>query len=67
MQRLLNFSSWDQDACRDAACRYVVRQFGDPGGVRAVDETGFLKKGRMSPGTVPAIGNDAIGRAEKGT
>ena len=25
MQRLLNFSPWDQDACRDAVCRYVVR------------------------------------------
>jgi SRSO17 transposase len=50
MQRLLNFSPWDQDACRDAVCRYVMRQFGDPGGVLAVDETGFLKKGRMSAG-----------------
>jgi SRSO17 transposase len=27
-----------------------MRQFGDPGGVLAVDETGFLKKGRMSAG-----------------
>src|SRR5487761_17373 len=44
MQRLLNFSPWDEDACRDAVRRYVVRQFGDPGGVLAVDETGFLKK-----------------------
>ena len=50
MQRLLNFSPWDEDACRDAVCRYVVRQFGDPGAVLAVDETGFLKKGRMSAG-----------------
>jgi SRSO17 transposase len=50
LQRLLNFSPWDQDACRDAVCRYVMRQFGDPGGVLAVDETGFLKKGRMSAG-----------------
>jgi SRSO17 transposase len=50
MQRLLNFSPWDQDACRDGVCRYVVRAFGDPGAVLAVDETGFLKKGRMSAG-----------------
>jgi SRSO17 transposase len=50
VQRLLNFSPWDQDACRDAVCHYVMRQFGDPGGVLAVDETGFLKKGRMSAG-----------------
>jgi len=48
MQRLLNSSPWDEDACRDALCRYVIRQFGDPGAVLAVDETGFLKKGRMS-------------------
>jgi SRSO17 transposase len=50
MQRLLNFSPWDEDACRDAVCRYVVRQFGDQGAVLAVDETGFLKKGRISAG-----------------
>ena len=48
MQRLLNFSPWDEDACRDAVCRYAVRHLGDPGAVLAVDETGFLKKGRMS-------------------
>ena len=50
MQRLLNFSPWDEDACRDAVARYVVRRLGDPGAVLAVDETGFLKKGRMSAG-----------------
>src|SRR5258707_2596243 len=50
MQRLLNFSPWDQDACRDALSRYVVRNMGDPGAVLAVDETGFLKKGKTSGG-----------------
>src|SRR5712692_2750064 len=50
LQRLLNFSPWDQDACRDAVRWYVVRHLGDPGAVLAVDETGFLKKGRMSAG-----------------
>src|SRR5450755_3777038 len=50
MQRLLNFSPWDEDACRDAVRRYVVRSLGDPAAVLAVDETGFLKKGRMSAG-----------------
>ena len=50
MQRLLNFSPWDEDACRDAVRRYVVRNLGDPAAVLAVDETGFLKKGRMSAG-----------------
>src|SRR6266404_3463197 len=42
MQRLLNFSPWDEDACRDALSRYVVARMGDPGAVLAVDETGFL-------------------------
>jgi SRSO17 transposase len=50
MQRLLNFSPWDEDAARDALARYVARSMGDPAAVLAVDETGFLKKGRMSAG-----------------
>ena len=50
MQRLLNFYAWDQDAVRDALRQYVVKAFGDPAGVLAADETGFLKKGRMSAG-----------------
>src|SRR5215469_11351596 len=50
MQRLLNFSPWDEDAARDALARYVVKAMGDPAAVLAVDETGFLKKGRMSAG-----------------
>jgi len=45
MQRLLNFSPWDEDAARDALAGYVVRAMGDPAAVLAVDETGFLKKG----------------------
>ena len=50
MQRLLNFSPWDEDAARDALARYVVRAMGDPAAVLAAGETGFLKKGRMSAG-----------------
>src|SRR5215467_15910564 len=50
LQRLLNFSPWDEGACRDALRRYVVAHLGDPSAVLAVDETGFLKKGRMSAG-----------------
>jgi SRSO17 transposase len=50
MQRLLNYSPWDEDACRDALSRYVARCLGDPAAVLAVDETGFLKKGLMSAG-----------------
>ena len=50
LQRLLNFSPWDEDACRDAIRGYVVAHLGDPAAVLAVDETGFLKKGKMSAG-----------------
>ncbi len=50
MQRLLSFYSWDADAVRDAVRRYVVKNIGDPGAVLVADETGFLKKGRMSAG-----------------
>ena len=50
MQRLLNFYSWDADAVRDAVRRYAIRHLGDPGAVLVADETGFLKKGRMSAG-----------------
>jgi SRSO17 transposase len=50
MQRLLNFSPWDEDACRDALARYVARNLGDAGAVLAVDETQFLKKEARSTG-----------------
>jgi SRSO17 transposase len=63
MQRLLNFSPWGQDACRDAVRRYVVRDLGDAGAVLAVDETGFLKKGRMSAG-VARMYTGTAGRVE---
>jgi len=63
LQRLLNFSPWDEDACRDAIRRYVVRHLGDPGAVLAADETGFLKKGRMSAGVARQYSGTA-GRVE---
>src|SRR5260370_12967064 len=50
MQRLLNFSPWDEDACRDALARYVARNLGDPAAVLAVDETGVFKKGEVLAG-----------------
>ena len=62
MQRLLNFSPWDQDAARDALARYVARM-GDPAAVLAVDETGFLKKGKMSAG-VARMYTGTAGRIE---
>jgi SRSO17 transposase len=63
MQRLLNFSPWDEDAARDALARYVARRMGDPAAVLAVDETGFLKKGRMSAG-VARMYTGTAGRIE---
>lgn len=63
MQRLLNFSPWDEDAARDALARYVVTRMGDPAAVLAVDETGFLKKGRMSAG-VARMYTGTAGRVE---
>jgi SRSO17 transposase len=63
MQRLLNFSPWDEDAARDALAGYVVKAMGDPAAVLAVDETGFLKKGRMSAG-VARMYTGTAGRVE---
>jgi SRSO17 transposase len=63
MQRLLNFSPWDEDAGRDALARYVVTALGDPAAVLVVDETGFLKKGRMSAG-VARMYTGTAGRVE---
>lgn len=63
LQRLLNAAPWDEDACRDAVARYVTREFGDPGAVLAPDETGFIKKGRMSAG-VARMYTGTAGRVE---
>src|ERR1044072_2359988 len=51
MQRLLDFYAWDRDGMRDDVRAAVVEVLGDERqGVLVVDETGFLKKGRMSAG-----------------
>lgn len=51
MQRLLNFYAWDNDGLRDDVRAAVVEVLGDERqGVLVVDETGFLKKGRLSAG-----------------
>jgi len=63
LQRLLNFSPWDEEGCRDAVRRHVVRHLGDPGAVLVADETGFLKKGRMSAG-VARMYTGTAGRVE---
>src|SRR5699024_3478153 len=50
MQRLLSTTDWDPDAVRDALIGYVIKHLGDPAGILAIDETGFLKKGTASAG-----------------
>jgi len=63
MRRLLTFSPWDEDACRDAVRRCVTWNLGDAGAVLAVDETGFLKKRRMAAG-VARVYTATAGRVE---
>jgi hypothetical protein len=50
VQRLLNNVRWDSREVRDDLRDYVIEQFGVPGGVLIVDDTGFLKKGTKSAG-----------------
>jgi SRSO17 transposase len=64
MQRLLNFYAWDSDGLRDDVRAAVVEVLGDERqGVLVVDETGFLKKGRMSAGVARQYSGTA-GRIE---
>src|SRR5690348_10931579 len=50
LQRLLNEAQWDVGRVRDILRTYVLEHFGDPAGIRVLDETGFLKKGTCSAG-----------------
>jgi SRSO17 transposase len=50
MQRLLNFSAWDDAGVRADLRRLVAARLGCADGVLIVDETGFLKKGAKSAG-----------------
>jgi DDE superfamily endonuclease len=63
MQRLLNFYSWSADDVRDDLREFVTAAIGDPAGVLIPDETGFLKKGRMSAGVARQYSGTA-GRIE---
>ncbi|GAA4368734.1 hypothetical protein GCM10023166_15850 [Paeniglutamicibacter cryotolerans] len=48
---------------RDALFGYVKQHLGDPSGILAIDETGFLKKGTASAGVAPQYSGTA-GRVE---
>ena len=63
MQRLLSTTDWDPDAVRDALFGYVKKHLGDPKGIMAIDETGFLKKGIASAGVARQYSGTA-GRVE---
>ena len=50
IQHFVDRARWDADAVRDAVRSYVTQALAGPQGVLVVDETGFLKKGRLSAG-----------------
>ena len=61
-QHLLNGAQWDEDALRDGVLSYARERLGE-GGIVAVDETGFLKKGDKSAGVARQYSGTA-GRVE---
>ena len=61
-QHLLNGAQWDEAALRDDVLTYARQRLGE-GGVLAVDETGFLKKGDKSAGVARQYSGTA-GRIE---
>ena len=63
IQRVLHRSAWDADEVRDEIRAHGSAGLGDPGGVLAVDEAGFLKKGTRSCGVARQYGGTA-GRIE---
>jgi SRSO17 transposase len=50
MQRLLSQAVWDADAVRDIIRVFVLHLFGHRPLIIAIDETGFLKRGKHSAG-----------------
>ncbi len=63
VQRLLAEADWDEEAVRDDLRAYVIEHLGEAGGILAVDETGFLKKGKKSAGVARQYSGTA-GRRE---
>ena len=62
-QHLLGRADWEADALRAELQHYVVMQLGDPEAIVVLDQTGFLKKGRMSAGVARQYSGTA-GRIE---
>jgi SRSO17 transposase len=63
VQRLLAEADWDEEAVRDDLRAYVIEHLGQAGGILAVDETGFVKKGQKSAGVARQYSGTA-GRRE---
>ena len=49
-QAVLGRGRWDADALRDIVCDYALETLADPNAVLVIDETGFLKQGKVSCG-----------------
>jgi SRSO17 transposase len=63
VQRLLAEADWDEEAVRDDLREYVLEHLGEAGGILAIDETGFVKKGKQSAGVARQYSGTA-GRRE---
>src|SRR6266705_310274 len=50
MQRLLSQAVWDADGVRDDIRAFALHQVGSKPLIVAIDETGFLKRGKHSAG-----------------
>lgn len=50
MQQFIGRGRWSADELRDVLQKYVKEKFQDESAVLVVDETGFLKQGKMSAG-----------------
>ena len=68
LQEFLSESPWDDEGCIGELQRFVGEQFGAPGGVLILDDTGFAKKGihsagvgRQYSGTLGRVDNCQIG------
>jgi SRSO17 transposase len=60
-QAVLGRSHWDADALRDLVRGYAVETLASPDGVLVIDETGFIKQGKVSCG----VGRQYTGSAGK--
>jgi SRSO17 transposase len=49
-QAILGRGQWDADALRDSVREYALETLADPHAVLVIDETGFLKQGKVSCG-----------------